>query len=168
MLGAYRRGLVDDRVEAKRSNQRDLVLGTMQPEFQDTVGQVAHQFDRYARQPAPQQTHHLMRALTLAFCGGAPTPGSPLESSPGPPETARPTEVSVQGTCTTTASTRPSQAGAAHRAPAMRSGTVAVMSSFANLRPRAPFQGFVDHAIQRRSRLDKLLQDQGEKLLARL
>jgi hypothetical protein len=37
ILAALGRRLVDDRVEAKGGNQRDVLLGAMQPQFQDAV-----------------------------------------------------------------------------------------------------------------------------------
>src|SRR5258706_1307238 len=46
--------LVDHRVQAKGSNQGDLLAGTVQAELQDAVGLVSQQLDRHSRQPAPQ------------------------------------------------------------------------------------------------------------------
>jgi hypothetical protein len=59
--------LVDDRVQAKGSNQRDLLFGAVHSPVQDAGGPVSHELDRPSRQPATQQTDHLAGPPTERF-----------------------------------------------------------------------------------------------------
>jgi hypothetical protein len=58
---------MDHRVQAKRTNQYHLVLSAVESQFQDAVGQIAHQLGRYSWQPAPQQAHELVGSHARRF-----------------------------------------------------------------------------------------------------
>ena len=49
------------RVEPTSSNERDLLSLSMQPQFQHTVGSIAHQLDAAVGKPATHQANHLLR-----------------------------------------------------------------------------------------------------------
>lgn len=61
MCIAFWRRVMQDRIQMKRGDEGDLLLLTVQTQFQDAVGGIAQECDRQSGKPAAHQLHHLTR-----------------------------------------------------------------------------------------------------------
>ncbi len=156
---------MEHRIQPARGDERGLLDVCMQPQFQHTVGGIAHQPDAPVWEPSMDEADHLMCPhrdglvpLAQSFAHFRRRRGHTEERQR--PSMVRPGQ--VDDDC----HHNPAQARAAYRALFARKRTVSVMTSFAVLAAPAPFQRFVDDQVHTGPGWHKRLNDQQEQLPA--